>query len=419
MLAIIRLLIALVLLASLTPAAEAASVRLLRDVTVEDTLIRLGDIAEIEAADEKLKFALSEIELQPAPVPGQVARITYQDIISRLRAHQVDLSQVEVRGRSTITVKRVTDRLSTATPRIIATSFNQPVSETKATPRTLEDHPEFKLSTAQLRHAENRVLQAIRDHLAEHAPDWGTPKLFVQLPPRKALLVLDAAADGLTLIASKEIRDDRYELTFEVQNEEHATESLTVLANITRRPRVWSAKYPIAAGQQIGVSDLQLKEVDDIANGVTEQERLIGKEARRAMRPGDILKEDQLQEPALIKRGDVVSVVSESNGCRAVMNYRAKTDGKLGQMIAVETGDRRQTLMVRVTGSRTASTDEAPQSDSAGGIRVDVSPEIRNTQTPNVVSKSTSDIRSATAEQRKLSPASSTSKLSPIALRKK
>lgn len=69
---------------------------------------------------------------------------------------------------------------------------------------------------------------------------------------------------------------------------------------------------------------------------VQRQAKVIGKRIKTSLQPGDIIKASQLDEPVLVKRGDMVTIIAKSQGLRATAPGEAKKDGAQGDTIRVK-----------------------------------------------------------------------------------
>ena len=145
----------------------------------------------------------------------------------------------------------------------------------------------------------------VRDYLAEWAPDWGTPIIRPLLAIPTVPTILSARSGNLKIVAGKLVSDDIFQLTVAVPTGEAAlttgtspatgtataavsttsiVKNVDVRVRVTRRPKVLAARRSIAQGQMIREADLEWREVDDLRNGTSEPETLVGMEARRTIR---------------------------------------------------------------------------------------------------------------------------------------
>ena len=83
-------------------------------------------------------------------------------------------------------------------------------------------------------------------------------------------------------------------------------------------------------------------------------EDVIGKETQRAISPGQVLDQNYVRSPILVRRGDVVTVYARAAGIRVRTTGRAISDGSQGDLIAIETLETgsREKFDARVTGAQ-------------------------------------------------------------------
>src|SRR6476619_4387977 len=93
--------IVLVLVAMAAPAAE---VRLRSSAACRAPVVRLADVAEVFADDQRLATALAEIPLCPAPAAGKQRFLSQQDVRQLLVLSGVDSDAARVTGSDTVSV---------------------------------------------------------------------------------------------------------------------------------------------------------------------------------------------------------------------------------------------------------------------------------------------------------------------------
>ncbi|MCC2662445.1 MAG: flagellar protein FlgA [Geminicoccaceae bacterium] len=110
---------------------------------------------------------------------------------------------------------------------------------------------------------------------------------------------------------------------------------------------------PVAAGERIAAADLDWIRVAPSRlrpTSVTEAGQLIGSEARRALQPGRMLSERDLQPSRLVARGRAVQLVYHRPGLELQALGIAQGDGALGEPVRVVNLDSRQQLQGVVIG---------------------------------------------------------------------
>jgi flagellar basal body P-ring formation protein FlgA len=96
--------------------------------------------------------------------------------------------------------------------------------------------------------------------------------------------------------------------------------------------------HDIARGAVVGESDLTTKSIavmrvsDGILRNASE---VTGKEAKRALRAGEFLRNSDLKRPALVAKGANVTMIFESPGIHLTAVGRALAEGGEGDSIAV------------------------------------------------------------------------------------
>ena len=125
----------------------------------------------------------------------------------------------------------------------------------------------------------------------------------------------------------------------------------------SRRGRsVVVALRPIARGAVITASDVELQTLESVPTAtsrrvpVTSIEELIGMEARQPIAAGEVIFTDQVQAPVLVKRGEIITVVSQVGSIRVRTTARARQDGSRGELVQIESLGNARTYDARVIG---------------------------------------------------------------------
>jgi hypothetical protein len=117
-----------------------ATVRVPESVTVSAARFQLGDIATVEG-DETLCQTLLRIELGASPLAGQSRLFTRQQLITRLRQHGVDLSNIQLEMPHTVRITRGAQSLDTTQLEQFAREQLKAVVGEAAREWTLENPP--------------------------------------------------------------------------------------------------------------------------------------------------------------------------------------------------------------------------------------------------------------------------------------
>jgi flagella basal body P-ring formation protein FlgA len=117
---------------------------------------------------------------------------------------------------------------------------------------------------------------------------------------------------------------------------------------------------PIGRGEVVKAADVEMRMIDANSKSIGQRpaadsiENLIGLEARQAIQVGDIIFTDLIQSPVVVKRGDLITVSSQSGGIRVRTSGRAMRDAAVGELVQIESMGSREKYDARVTGPREA-----------------------------------------------------------------
>src|SRR5690606_8318589 len=118
-------------------------------------------------------------------------------------------------------------------------------------------------------------------------------------------------------------------------------------------------RHAVPAGYVLQASDLAPKQTDEAPGAVTRLEEAVGRETRRTIRVGEVLKADDIQIVPLVRVNDIVTVYSRKPGIRVKRQLKARSEGALGDPVTLVTLDGRQTVLGRITGYHEAEVDGA------------------------------------------------------------
>jgi flagella basal body P-ring formation protein FlgA len=119
-------------------------------------------------------------------------------------------------------------------------------------------------------------------------------------------------------------------------------------------------RKPLGRHKPITEDDIELQTMDlsDLPAGVVDDPAtVLGKRTRRAIGAQIPLRADLIEFPPLVKRGDMVMIVAESNGLKITTLGQVKKRGRLGERIPVINMDSKKILYARVIDSNTVKVD--------------------------------------------------------------
>jgi flagella basal body P-ring formation protein FlgA len=313
--------------------SDAAEVRLRKECRPEAPVVTLGDVADVLAADPAESTRLGAVELFAAPPPGQQRFLGAREVQDLLLLRGVDLLKHCFSGSSQVAV------LGPAADRPTGSRF----------------------SSAVKRNAEGKVRQAILRYLKEHGSGDEPWEVALELEDHQAQLVMGSDREilvrggmppwtgaqqfGLTVTTA----DGPRELVLDVQ--------------VTLPPAVVVAAGPLPAGSAVRAEDIRLERVQgrtDRANPIHSVEEVVGKETLRSIPAGGVIQRDHLRRPLLVRRGEMISVRAGNSRIQVKTVARAKEDGCLGDLIAVEPAERRKSYFARVSGIQEAEVSIQP-----------------------------------------------------------
>ena len=117
---------------------------------------------------------------------------------------------------------------------------------------------------------------------------------------------------------------------------------------------------PIDRNQTIEKDDVNIVSMDmaDLpSNTVSRLEDVVGKKALRAMNPKEVLRTDIVEEPPMVRRNDVVSIVAESGALRITAKGEVKESGCRGSRIKVVNLSSNKEVIARVMDSGMVQVD--------------------------------------------------------------
>jgi flagella basal body P-ring formation protein FlgA len=276
-----------------TSATEGRIV-VLGEAKVDGAVVYLGDIARLEGAAAK---EVAHLELGDAPAPGGLRSFPGVAILAALRASGIDLERVRYVIPPVVRVRRRGQEVTTGAIRAI-----------------VEDYLAEQLETGDHGVALNRIEVPGPVRLA-----MGPYEARVS-PQRGARLA------GRTRLLVELLQDGR------VAANQRVTAHIAVFAEI------FVARRGIARGAVIAAEDVvtEQRDVSMLPRGViTRMQDVVGKEARVAISALTPLRHEQVGEPAIVRRGDVVTLLAEASGLRITASGQVQEDAPRGGQVRV------------------------------------------------------------------------------------
>lgn len=338
--------------------AAAVDVVLRERVAPQASVVRLGDVAEVTTTDRQLARYLEKLPLMPAPASERFLRT--REIQDMLAAQGVDLGTLRFSGAEQVAI-------TTANGTGISGSGVQRCSYT-GTPMNRRAAilagatGERPAATGQLDEARTKELRdslssTIRDYLNAKTGKVVAWRIDCDVAERQ-LGQLSAATSPPVCSGGSEPWTGRQRFLVSLSTQDGPVQ-LPVFAEVAPPPvPAVVAVRPIARGDVIKAVDIELRTLDAPAKAAGQRavvdsvEKLIGMEARQSIQAGDIVFVEAVQSPIMVKRGDIVTVTSQSGGIRVRTTARALHDGAHGELVQVESLGSREKYDARIVGQR-------------------------------------------------------------------
>ncbi|MBW1745592.1 MAG: flagellar basal body P-ring formation protein FlgA [Deltaproteobacteria bacterium] len=296
-------------------AAGMTSIRVLKKAEIEDDKMLLGKIAMIKGEDSELVQKLRAIVVGSAPLPGKSRRIDEHYIKIRLKQNGVDLSRIILQVPEKNEISRGFIEISRERIEKIAMDFI------------------YK----KIPYERNRArVKEIRINRSVVLPK-GSVTCKVVSPPNMDFF-------GLIPLS----------ISFNVNGRFQKKVSVTV--DIEVLTEVVVTKRPIGRYKMITEDDicLQKRDMSNLSsNIITNSEDVLGKRAKRTINAKTVLRADLVEFPFLVRRGDIVSIIAESDSLRITALGEVKEKGRKGQRIRVVNLDSKKGIYARVLDSNT------------------------------------------------------------------
>ena len=300
-------------------AARSAIIRVHDRVAIDSDEVLLGQIAGIEGSDTRWIQQLKGIVIGRAPLPGKTRQYDQHYLQMRLKQHHVDLSSVILEVPQIVEVVRSAVKIEkTELKQIISDFILHNISQDNKTVRIKE-----------IRVPQSVILPKGRVAYKVAAPRSGELK-------GKCSIAVDFSVNGHS------------------QKKVWATATIEILGPVVVTRRPLGRHKPIAEDD----IELQTMDLSDLPDGVVaDPEAVLGKRTRRAIRAQTPLRADLIELPPLVKRGDLVVIIAETNGLKITTLGQVKKRGRLGERIPVVNMDSKKILYARVIDSKTVKVD--------------------------------------------------------------
>jgi flagella basal body P-ring formation protein FlgA len=364
--------LAVMMVGSSATASPATVIALRPQATPESTIVRLGDVAEVRAENEREVERLSALPLMPAPASGTRRYLRMREVQDLLAAHGEVMSRLNFRGETVIEV------VSPAAVSQPANDDEPGVHERRqaawqGTTAATDTREERQRPSVSYDASRDELRRIIVEHLTRQAGQVGPWQVELSVMNRYLEMLPSATSPpqcegGQPPWTGRQ----RFVISFPTAREKV---NFSLSAEVTRPQSVVVAARPIERGAVVTAAHVELQERDSLPSAAGRRvpagsvESLLGKEAARTIQAGQVLFDDDVQAPLLVKRGEDMTVYARSGGIQVRTIARARQDGARGELVQVESLDTRERYDAVVVGLREAVVfggSSAPAANVAG-----------------------------------------------------
>ncbi|MEN3275859.1 MAG: flagellar basal body P-ring formation protein FlgA [Massilia sp.] len=198
----------------------------------------------------------------------------------------------------------------------------------------------------------SQVEEAARAELAKQASASGLrdPRFELTVVPPRVSSRLASACTGPVEIDALDTRQAS-RMRFAVRCPGAGTSRQEYIVRARISAEVVLAAVPIATNEVLTDAHVTVgqREITSIADPVVDPSLAVGQTSRRTLRAGDVLRNNSLTPPILVKRGDAVVMIARTEGIEVSTAGEALDAGARGAVVRVRNSTSGQTVRMRVT----------------------------------------------------------------------
>ncbi len=298
---------------------NAIAIQMRSSAAVGKNTVQLKDVAQITHTDAQTKDRIGRIKVAEAPLPGRSRWVTARQVQMGLARAGIESSDYRIQKNGPTRVSRHAATVSS-----------------------------------------RRIRDAVEGHILANAP-WDADQMKIR-----------------QIAYSQDVTVAQGQLSLRVQSPKHIdwlgsipfTVLITVDGTIAKKVtvpatiEVWSdvvvlakplGKYQTIEAHHTRIEKMNLARVP--SNAVLNIDQAIGSRTNRNIVANSILRNDQIELPPVVKRGDVVQVVAESKRMKISIQAMARENGAVGKVIRVQNLRSKKTIYAQVVDSQTVQVD--------------------------------------------------------------
>ncbi len=297
------------------PIDSSLTIRLMREVSLRTSTVKLSDIAEIRGSDEVASKAGELIVAENIPADSKHTIRSWR-VSQLLSSAEFDLTKVVLTGSAMCDVSVI------ALPSEALDGVAHRVRRNSRGPVTLED----------------RIHQTIRDHIKGLGKESRVTVRFVE----KARPILALTDPPYTFRIRLARRNKRWigqiGLRIELLKDRMLVRELVLVADVEVRAVVFRMVRTVNSKALVSKMDVERVWVDvtrQDASYVTDFESFVGARAKRVLRTGVHVETKMLEPLPMAARNQMITVIYRNGALEVKMTARAMESGFKGEMIRV------------------------------------------------------------------------------------
>jgi len=288
-----------------------ATVKLIPEANVANSVVRLGDISTVESDDKQLKSQIEAVRIWTFNKPGESKVIGAAHISARLQRARLN-------------------------PKLLSFKGNQVKIVSKATTIRADE-----------------ILNKVRKYLFQHIPHNKGNIEVKPTSPIKPVTLPDGDVKIEISPLAKSISRGRLEAKFFVNGKLCDKQRLSVKVYATYNVVVAQRNIPkntLINQKYLKLEERKLSEAD--FGAMTEISEVVGKIAKKSIAKSRIITEDMLKSLPLVARDDTITLVVYSKLLRIRTKGIALQEGAHGQIIRIKNLNSERILVGEVIGPR-------------------------------------------------------------------
>ena len=300
-------------------AAGGARIKVSPSTLLDGDSVYLGEIAAIDSRDPHLVERLKGIYIGRAPLPGNTFEFSAADLNRRLKQNGFDPDDLRLQIPPKIEIKRSLIVMSREKLKTLVADY--------ITENLLIDLPEARIKDI-------RVAEEIE------LPDG---RITYTVKPRR-----DAESMGVI----------QFNINFDVNGK--FFKRVWAAATVEVFSDVVVTQKPVGRYKTLTEDDIEVQKLD-LANlpsdVITDPDAVLGKRTKRAIGAQTVLRPNLVEFPPLVKRGDVVVIIAETEGLKVTALGEVRKKGRIGERIPVTNYDSKKIIYARVVNANTVKVE--------------------------------------------------------------